>query len=188
MPFITEEIWGHIGEGLLMLQTYPEYDERMTYAKEEHRFTLVIEAIRAIRAKRAEMNVPPSIKAKLFIETANGDLYRESEQFFGKLAYCSSLTVSEKMPDTDGMVVTLTSDAKFFIPFGDLVDIEKETARLKAKRAKVQKDFDFSNGKLSNPGFTMKAPAAQVEAEREKLRAATEKLAKIEESLKALGA
>ncbi|MDR0987791.1 MAG: valine--tRNA ligase [Ruminococcus sp.] len=186
MPFITEEIWSHLHDSLIMLEDYPVFDKKYDYTNEEREFGKVIEAIKAIRAKRAEMNVPPSVKAKLIAETDNELLFVESAKLIEKLAYCSSVTAVKKAENTDGMVTAITADAKLFIPTGELVDTKKELERLTKERAKVQKDIDFSQGKLSNPGFTAKAPPAQIEAEKQKLAAAREKMDKIIESLNTL--
>jgi valyl-tRNA synthetase len=186
MPFVTEEIYSHLSDKLLITEDFPEYNEALNFTEDERQFNKLIEGIKAIRTKRTELNVPPSVKAKLFIETANVSLYTESEAFLQKLAFCSDITVANVITDTDGMVTALTADAKFFIPMGELIDREKEVTRLNLELAKVQKDIDFSSGKLSNPGFTAKAPVAQVEAERTKLKTAEDKMAKILESLKIL--
>jgi valyl-tRNA synthetase len=186
MPFITEEIWSHLHDSLIMLETYPVYDKNLHYPNEEREFAKVIDAIKAVRAKRAEMNVVPSVKAKLIIETKNESLFNESADIIKKLAYASDITVINAFQSTSDMVTAVTADAKLFIPFGDLVDVKKELERLTKEKLKVQKDIDFSSKKLSNPGFTGKAPAAQIEAEREKLKIAEEKMQKINESLKLL--
>jgi valyl-tRNA synthetase len=169
-----------------MLEDYPVFDTKYDYANDEREFGKVIDAIKAIRAKRAEMNVPPSVKAKLIAETDNESLFIESAKLIEKLAYCSSVTATKKAVDTEGMVTAITADAKLFIPTGELVDTKKELERLNKEKAKVQKDIDFSQGKLTNPGFTAKAPAAQIEADHEKLAAAKEKMEKILESLSSL--
>ena len=132
------------------------------------------------------MNVPPSVKAKLFIETNEEELYKNSAAFFEKLASASEIETGSHfdMPDA---VTAVTEFARIFIPFDQLVDKEKELARLAKEKAKVQKDIDFLEKKLNNQGFISKAPAAQVEKEREKLAKAKEKMAKIELSVKQLG-
>ncbi|MDR0974246.1 MAG: valine--tRNA ligase [Ruminococcus sp.] len=186
MPFITEEIYSHIHDSLIMLESYPVFDKKYEFTEDEREFGKVIEAIKAIRIKRAEMNVVPSVKAKLIAETENEKLFTDTAEIIMKLAYCSSVTAVKKASDTDGMVTAITADAKLFIPFGELVDREKELERLTKEKAKVQKDIDFSSGKLSNPGFTSKAPASQIEAEEQKLAAAKEKMEKILESLSLL--
>ncbi|MDR0943294.1 MAG: valine--tRNA ligase [Ruminococcus sp.] len=186
MPFITEEIWSHLHDGFIMLESYPVYDECRNFKSDEEQFEKIIEGVKAIRAKRAEMNIPPSVKANLFIETNEGQLFADNAETLMKLAFASSVNTFEKFDDIDGKVTAVTSDAKIFIPIGDLIDKEKEIERLKKELAKIQKDIDFSSGKLSNAGFIAKAPAAQVEAERKKLSEAEVKMSKINESIQSL--
>jgi valyl-tRNA synthetase len=186
MPFITEEIWSYLHDGFIMLESYPVYDERLSFKADEEQFEKIIDGVKAIRAKRAEMNIPPSVKANLFIETNDGQLFTDNAETLMKLAFASSVKTFEKFDDIDGKVTAVTSDAKFFIPIGDLIDRDKEIERLKKELAKIQKDIDFSSGKLSNAGFIAKAPASQVEAERKKLSEAEIKLAKINESIQSL--
>ena len=188
MPYITEEIWQTLEDGKSMIITadYPVYDEKLTFNEEEQQFEKVIAAIKAVRNRRNEMNVPPSVKAKLFIETNEEELYKNSAAFFEKLASASEIETGSHfdMPDA---VTAVTEFARIFIPFDQLVDKEKELARLAKEKAKVQKDIDFLEKKLNNQGFISKAPAAQVEKEREKLAKAKEKMSKIELSVKQLG-
>ena len=188
MPYITEEIWQTLEDGKSMIITadYPVYDEKLTFNEEEQQFEKVIAAIKAVRNRRNEINVPPSVKAKLFVETNEEELYKNSAAFFEKLASASEIETGSHfdMPDA---VTTVTEFARIFIPFDQLVDKEKELARLAKEKAKVQKDIDFLEKKLNNQGFISKAPAAQVEKEREKLAKAKEKMSKIELSVKQLG-
>lgn len=187
MPYITEEIWQTLNDGKspIMLESYPVYDEKLSYTEEEKRFEKVISAIKAIRNRRTEMNILPSVKAKVFVETDETELFKASEMFFVKLASASAVEVGDKFDIPDA--VTVVSDgARCFIPMNELVDKEKELARLNKEKAAVQKDIDFSSGKLNNPGFIAKAPEKQVEAEKAKLAKAQEKMAKIIESIEAL--
>lgn len=187
MPYITEEIWQTLNDGKspIMLESYPVYDEKLSYTEEEKRFEKVISAIKAIRNRRTEMNILPSVKAKVFVETDETELFKASEMFFVKLASASAVEVGDKFDIPDA--VTVVSDgARCFIPMNELVDKEKELARLNKEKAAVQKDIDFSSGKLNNPGFMAKAPEKQVEAEKAKLAKAQEKMAKIIESIEAL--
>lgn len=187
MPYITEEIWQTLNDGKspIMLESYPVYDEKLSYTEEEKRFEKVISAIKAIRNRRTEMNILPSVKAKVFVETDETELFKASEMFFVKLASASAVEVGDKFDIPDA--VTVVSDgARCFIPMNELVDKEKELARLNKEKAAVQKDIDFSSGKLNNPGFLAKAPEKQVEAEKAKLAKAQEKMAKIIESIEAL--
>ena len=186
MPFITEEIWQALdGTGRpLMLESFPVYDESLSFPQEEEAFEKIIEAIRAIRNRRAEMNVPPSKKAELFIETREPDTYEKGVMFFGRLASASDVFINRAAPE--GSLVIVTPSARLFIPMNELIDREKELARLQKEKASAEKDISVINGKLSNAGFVAKAPAQVVEAEKVKLKTAEEKLAKIEESIAAL--
>ena len=187
MPFITEEIWqALVNDGsAIMLQDFPVYDEKLTFTDDETAFEKIIAGIKGIRNCRGEMNVPPSKKAKLFIETQQKDIFAKGEMFFERLAYASEVTIADKVEEND-CVTVVTDCARFFIPLSDIIDVEKETARLNKDKEKVQKDIDFLSKKLSNEGFIAKAPAQLIEAEKAKLAKAEEKMAKINESLEAL--
>ena len=187
MPFITEEIWqALVNDGTaIMLQEFPVYDEDLKYAEDEATFEKIIAGIKGIRNCRGEMNVPPSKKAKLFIETTQKDVFAQGEMFFERLAYASEVNISEKVEEKD-CVTVVTDCARFFIPLSDIIDVEKETARLNKDKEKIQKDIDFLSKKLNNQGFIAKAPAALIEAEKAKLAKAEEKMAKIKESLASL--
>ena len=186
MPFITEEIWQTLvgDDSMIMLQDYPVYDEKLQYTAEEEAFEKIIAAIKAVRNTRTELNVPPSVKAKLYIETADADLFKGASLFFEKLASASEVEVGDHfdIPDSAGAV---THAARIFIPMDQLVDKEKELARLNKEREKAQKDIDFLSKKLNNPGFLAKAPEQLVNAEKEKLAKAQEKMDKIMQSIKA---
>ncbi|MBO5576230.1 MAG: valine--tRNA ligase [Ruminococcus sp.] len=187
MPFITEEIWqALVNDGsAIMLQDFPVYDEKLVYAQEESDFEKIISGIKGIRNCRGEMNVPPSKKAKLFIETQHKDIFAKGKMFFERLAYASEVNISDKVDEKD-CVTVVTDSARFFIPLSDIIDVEKETARLNKDMEKVQKDIDFLSKKLGNQGFIAKAPAQLIEAEKAKLAKAEEKMAKIKESIAAL--
>ena len=184
MPFITEEIWQVLtnGASMIMLADYPVFDESLSFENEEKSFEKIIAAVKAVRNTRTDMNVPPSVKAKLFIETADAELFNSCSVFFEKLASASSVEIGDKfdIPDSANAV---TDSARIFIPMNELVDKEKELARLDKERAKVQKDIDFLSGKLSNQGFIAKAPEKLIEAEKAKLAKAEEKMAKIMQSI-----
>ena len=187
MPYITEEIWQTLNDGKspIMLESFPVYDEKLNYSEDEAKFEKVISAIKAIRNRRTEMNILPSVKAKVFIETDEKELFKTSEMFFVKLASASEIEVGDKF-DLPNAVTVVANGSRCFIPMDELVDKEKELARLNKEKAAVQKDIDFSGGKLNNPGFMAKAPEKQVEAEKAKLAKAQEKMAKILESIDAL--
>ena len=187
MPYITEEIWQVLTNesSSIMVSSFPVYEEKYSFAKEEEDFSKVIDAIKAVRARRTEMNVPPSVKAKIFIETQYGELFSGCGLFFEKLASASEIEVADKYEIEDA-VTAVTDCARLFIPLDQLVDKEKEIARLEKEKAKVQKDIDFLSGKLNNQGFLAKAPEKLIEAEKAKLAKAEEKMAKIEQSMAGL--
>ena len=187
MPFITEEIWqALVNDGTaIMVQDFPTYDEALDFGAEETEFEKIITAIRAIRNCRSELNVPPSKKAKLYIETAEPEVFAKGEMFFKSLASASEVNITDRFDGKDCQTA-VTDSARFFIPLSEIIDSDKERARLEKEKQKVQKDLDFLRGKLNNQGFISKAPEKLIEAEKEKLRKAEEKMAKIEESLNAL--
>ena len=190
MPFITEEIWQSIPHGSqpesIMISKWCEYDEKLNFAKEEQDFAKIIDTIKAIRVQRNELNVPPSKKVTMYVETAETELFKSCAAFFEKLAGAGELHVSEKADAADSMVTVVTASARVFMPMGELVDTEKELARLEKEKKAAEKDIAFLSGKLSNQGFLSKAPAQQIENERAKLAKAEEKMAKINESIAAL--
>ena len=190
MPFITEEIWQalpHEGD-FLMLQQWPEYREDLVFAEEEKALELVMDAIRAIRTRRAEMNVPPSKKAQLTVATAQQDVFAAGIPFLKRLGYASEVTIvpADQAPDAAGQVVIVTHVAQLFIPMGELVDLEKEKARIEKELKKNSDELAKLNAKLSNPGFVNKAPANVVEAEKERSAKLAELVAKLEEQLKTM--
>ena len=187
MPYITEEIWQTLTDGasILMLEKYPVYDESLNFSAEEIDFGKIIAAIKAVRNIRSEMNVVPSVKAKLYIETAQPEVFANGVMFFERLASASEVEILDKA-DVKDAVTAVTDAARIFIPLSDIVDTEKERARLDKEKKKVQKDIDFLSGKLNNQGFLAKAPEQLIAAQKEKLAKAQEKMAKIEESLAAL--
>ncbi|MGN0601481.1 MAG: valine--tRNA ligase [Oscillospiraceae bacterium] len=187
MPFITEEIWqALVNDGTsIMLNIFPVYDESLSYTEDEVKFEKIIEAIKGIRATRNGMNVPPSVKAKVYIETSEQDIFNSGVMFFERLASASEVDIADKWDIPDSVTV-VTDCARIFIPLSDIIDVEKELARLDKEKKAVQKDLDFLNGKLNNQGFLAKAPEKLIEAEKAKLAKAQEKMAKIEESIAAL--
>ena len=192
MPFITETIWlalPHEGE-TVMLSKWPTYSEELHFEAEEAQMEILMESIRAIRNRRAEMNVPPSKKAQVYVVTENADcqsVFKEGEACFLKLAYSSALSVSDAAPaDAAKMVSVVTGDVQMYMPMNELIDFEKEKARLNKEKAKAQKDLSFIEKKLGNPGFLKKAPEQVVEGERTKAAKLKEQIAKLDESLAAL--
>ena len=189
MPFITETIWQalpHEGPSV-MVSAWPEYKDELHFAAEEAQMESLMDAVRAIRNRRAEMNVPPSKKAKVLILTEKKDTFSAGAGFFPKLAYASEIELIDAVPaDAAKMASVVTGDAQIYMPMGDLIDFEAERARLGKEKSKVEADIDFVMKKLNNPKFVDKAPEKVVAAEREKAEKLREHLAKMEESIAAL--
>ncbi len=188
MPFITEEIWQtipHEGESI-MVSAWPEFDDALSFAAEEAEMERIMTAVRAIRNRRAEMNVPPSKKAKVYIATAHKATFEQGGVFMQRLASASEVEIADAF-ELEGAVCIVTQDAKIYIPMGELVDFEAEKARLNKELAAVQKDLDFVNNKLSNENFVAKAPANVVAAQREQAAKYAEKIAMLKESIAKLG-
>ncbi len=189
MPFITEEIWQslpHDGEALITAQ-WPTFSEDLVFATEERNMESVMNAIRAIRNRRAEMNVPPSKKAELFVLANDPSIYVEGEGFIQRLAYADTVTILNTEPaDLDGMVCITTADAKLYIPMGQLVDVAKELDRIAKELAKARQNLAMLEGKLSNEKFISRAPEAIVNAEKEKAAKARNLITQLEESEAAL--
>ncbi|MBE6768054.1 MAG: valine--tRNA ligase [Ruminococcaceae bacterium] len=186
MPFITEEIWQtlpHEGE-TLMRTAWPTYDATLEFPNEEREMERLMEAIRAIRNRRAEMNVPPSKKADLYIETAFVETFKNGTVFLQKMASAAEVNVGEKW-DIDGAVSIVTTDATIKIPLAELVDKEAELARLQKEKDAVQKQLDGVMARLNNKAFTDKAPEAVVNGARENAARLGEKLALLEQSMAA---
>lgn len=171
MPYITEEIWQslpHEGEAL-MIEQWPLYMRELNFPEEEADMEAIMKAIKAVRALRAEKNVPPSKKSHLVIVTDKGDMFRRGEAFIRRLAYASGIEVTDKAPENIAeMAGAVTEEARIFIPMAELVDIEKELTRIDKELEKAQDDLSKVNIKLQNPGFVGKAPEHVVNAEREK--------------------
>lgn len=197
MPFITEEIFSSLphlpGDAeSIMISRYPTGRSDLEFPVEAGEMERVLELIRAIRNRRAEMNIAPSRKAAVFIETRYADAFNSATApFFARLASASGIEVAESFPagrvSADTCVQVVTPAATAYLPLSDLVDYEKERARLTAEIAKVSAEVERLDKKLSNQGFVAKAPAAVVDAERAKLAAAREKLTATEAALAKLG-
>ena len=189
MPFITEEIWQslpHEGEALIVAQ-WPSYREDLAFLEEEDHMESVMSAIRSIRNRRAEIGVPPSKKAALYILTGKPQLFLEGEGFIQRLAYADSVTILESEPENlDGMLTCTTADAKLFIPMGQLVDAAKELERIAKELERAKKNLAALEGKLSNEKFISRAPEAVVNAEREKARKAKDLITSLEQSQTAM--
>ncbi len=184
MPFITEEIWQtlpHEGESI-MISEWPVYKDEYNFSVEEQEMDRIMEAVRAIRNRRAEMNVPPSKKAKYYIATAHKDTFEKAGIFMQRLASCSEAEIGDSF-EIDDAVCIVTTDAKIYIPLGELVDFEKEIARLNKEKEKVLKDLEFIDKKLNNENFVAKAPKAVVDGQREAAQKLRDKIAMIDESI-----
>ncbi len=185
MPFITEEIWQtipHKGDALIVAD-WPKFNAELSFKTECDLMESVMEAIRAIRNRRAELNVPPSKKAALYVLTNKPQVFTEGEGFLQRLAYADEVSLLEAEPQNlDGMVTITTADAKLYIPMGQLVDVAKELDRIQKELEKARKNLAAIEGKLSNENFTARAPENVVNAEREKAAKARDLIAQLEES------
>ncbi len=189
LPFVTEEIYSALPHtdadaDSIMVSPYPEYDGSLVFETESAKMNAVIEAIRAIRARRAEMNVPPSRKATVMIETQTPETFAGTESFFRRLASASEVEMISGAPD--GTVRIVTDTATVYIPLGELVDIEAERKRLEKELERADGEIKRLEGKLGNAGFIAKAPAAVVEGERAKLDRAKAMKAQLEAAIAAL--
>ena len=190
MPFITEEIYQALpgSAATIMTQPWPEYDEKLHFAADEEDFDKIVDLIKAVRAVRAEMNVHPTKRASLILETADGSAFEKGGQYLAKFAFATDVTVTPKYEgDTAGMVQVVTHAARGFIPLMELIDRDKELARLNKEKAAAEKEIAMFEKQLANEGFVSKAPAAVVEGIRQKLAKSQDKLAMIQDSLAALG-
>ena len=190
MPFITEEIWQalpHEGEAL-MVERYPEFREDLDFPEDEQNFEMVMTGIKAVRARRSEMNVPPSRKAHLIIATERTAAFEAGKGYICKLAYASEVSVMSAPPEkTDGMVSVVTDNARMFMPMAELVDMEKEKARMEKELSNAEKQLAGQIAKLSNENFVTRAPENVVNAEREKKAKLEALIENLKASLAALG-
>ena len=187
MPYITEEIWQtipHEGE-TVMLAAYPGYNEALNFPEAAAEMQRIMDAIRAIRNRRSEMNVPPSRKAKVYVATKFPQTFEDGKAFIIKLAAASDVAVAESF-DIEGAVTIVTADAKLYIPLDELVDKEAELKRLNKELEQLQKRLAQSEGKLKNQGFVAKAPAAVVEGVKNQAAKEREQIALIEAAIAAL--
>ena len=189
MPFITEEIYQAIPHDTesIMISKWPEYDPTLSFADEEAQMEKIMDAIRAVRNRRAEMNIPPSKKSKVYVETAFADVFAVGSEFIKRLAYASDVEIADAFGDLGNTVTIVTNDAKIYIPLGDLVDFEAEAKRLQKELAVAEEKLAFINKKLDNPGFVNKAPEKVVQQNRDEAAKLTEKIANLRSSLENLG-
>ncbi len=189
MPFITEEIYQAIPHDTesIMISEWCKYDEKFSFSSEEAEMERIMAAIRAIRNRRAEMNIAPSKKAKVYIETLFGDTFKMGADFIKRLASASEVSVESSFGDLGNVVTIITDDAKIYIPLGDLVDFEAEKKRLEKELAQAEDKLAFINKKLSNPGFVNKAPEKVVAQNKEDAAKLEEKIAAIKKSIEEIG-
>ena len=190
MPFITEEIYRALPgtSETIMTEQWPVFTEELNYAAEEADFEKLMDYIKAVRTIRAEMNVHPAKRSSMIIETSETEAFRRGGDYLAKFAFATDVTLTEKYTgDTAGMVQVITHAARGFTPMLELIDREKELARLNKEKAGAEKEIGMFSRQLSNEGFVNKAPANVVEEIRQKLARAQEKLARVEESIAALG-
>ena len=192
MPFITEEIFCNIQdkEESIMISSWPVYKDEYSFAEDENAIETIKTAVRNIRNLRAEMNVAPSRKAKVFVVSENGDIrdiFENGKVFFATLGYASEVVVQkDKAGIPDDAVSTVIPDAVIYIPFAELVDIDKEIERLKKEEGKLHGEIKRCNGMLNNEKFVSKAPQAKIDEEKAKLEKYTQMLAQVQERLQTL--
>ena len=183
MPFITEEIWQslpHEGEAL-MISRYPEYSDALCFETDAKEMENVMSLIKEVRKTRKAMNVPGAKKTTLHIDTRNEKAYKDGEAFIKRLASAEKVIIGTV--DPQGMVQVITPDANAYMPLGELIDKEKETARLEAEIAKIRSEIERVDKMLSNPGFVAKAPEAKINAEKEKREKNIKLLSETEKAL-----
>ena len=193
MPFITEEIWQalpRMEEGdFLMTSQWPEYQDALNFPVEEAAMEAVMDTIKAIRVRRAEMNVPPSKKAEILVVTATPEIYQQGLHFMQRLAYASSVAFADAAPaDLAGQVSVVTANATAYMPLAELVDIKAELERIAKEKEKAENGLRIVMQKLNNEKFVSKAPEAVVNAEKERAAKFQELIAKLDESAKAMQA
>ncbi len=171
MPFITEEIYCAlpVKEETIMTSPWPKYDDNLSFEKAESEMILICSAIRAIRNRRAEMNVPPANKSRVFIVTDKKDVFESGVAFFLKLAYASKVEICDEKDVPEGSVAIVVDGAKIFLPMNELIDMDKERERLNKEKQNLEGEIKRCEGKLKNESFVGKAPQSVVDAEKEKL-------------------
>ena len=187
MPFITEEIWQalpHEGESI-MVARWPQYREELCFPQDAEEMRKVMDAVRAVRNRRSEMNVPPSRRTHLYIATASPDTFRAEVPVLKRLAWASQVEIGAEF-DPAGAVTLVTPDAQIFIPTGELVDPKEELARLEKELAGAQKRLGTAQAKLRNEKFLNKAPAPVVQGVRQNAVKLSEHIALIESGIRDL--
>ncbi|MEG2215373.1 MAG: valine--tRNA ligase, partial [Oscillospiraceae bacterium] len=189
MPYITEEIYGalpHESEALI-IAPYPKYDAALAFPEEETGFEMIMDAVKAVRSRRAEMNVPPSKRPRLIIATDKTAVFEAGGAYLSKLAYAGEVTIAASVPeDTEGMVSMATDNARMFMPMSELVDLDKERERITRELEKAKAQLEAQNRKLANESFISRAPEAVVATERDRAEKARALIENLEESLNKL--
>ena len=189
MPFVTEEIFCTLNpqEESIMISAWPEYTDSWNFAAEETAVETIKEAVRAIRNVRTGMNVPPSKKAKVYVVSENEavrSIFEHGKVFFATLGYASEVMIqADKTGIADDAVSAVIHEAVIYMPFAELVDIDKEIERLKKEEQRLTKELARVNGMLSNEKFVSKAPAAKIEEEKGKLAKYTDMMTQVKERL-----
>ena len=185
MPFITEEIYQAIPHDTesIMVSQWCKYDESLNFADDEAEMEKIMSAIKSIRNRRAEMNIAPSRKAKVYVETTETETFMSGVEFIKRLASANDVEISTSFGDIGNVVTIITDDARIYIPLGDLVDFEAEKKRLEKELAAAEDKLAFINKKLNNPGFVNKAPEKVVTQNREDAAKLEEKIAQIKKSI-----
>jgi len=187
MPFITEEIWQALPfcDSVLMTRSYTKFTDNLCFPDEEADFESIMVAIRAVRSRRSEMNVPPSKKSSLTIVTDKLEVFETGRFYIGRLAYASELIIAREAPEDHSRMITVaTNDARLFMPLSELVDVEKEQERITKEIEKVKVEKEKVEVKLSNKQFTSKAQEHVVQAERDKLDKLNSLLVNLNESMR----
>lgn len=192
MPFVTEEIFCTVQEKeeSIMISSWPEYQEKWNYSEEEHSVEIIKEAVRGIRNVRTSMNVPPSKKAKVFVVSENEkirEIFEHGKVFFATLGYASEVLIQkDKIGISEDAVSAVIPETVIYMPFAELVDIEKEIERLKKEEERLEKELTRVNGMLNNEKFVSKAPEEKIKEEKEKLTKYTQMMEQVKERLKQL--
>ncbi len=189
MPFITEEIWQalpHDGEAL-MIEKYPEFSDKISFPEDEAKFEIIMNAVKAVRVRRAEMNVPPSKKPHLTIVTDKPEIFEAGRVYLSKLAFAGELSITDTVPaEAENMAGVVTNDAKLYMPMAELVDLQKERERIEKEIRASEENLERTEAKLNNQGFVSKAPEAVVKAEKERAEKLRSLIENLKESLRAL--
>ncbi|MCI8556589.1 MAG: valine--tRNA ligase [Lachnospiraceae bacterium] len=191
MPFITEEIFCNLtGEESIMISSWPEYKKEWVFDADELSVERIKDAVRGVRNVRSEMNVPPSRKASVFVVSEKDEvrsIFEKGRIFFATLAYAGDVTIqSDKAGISEDAVSALITDGAVYMPFSDLVDMEKELERLKKEEERLTKELARVNGMLSNEKFISRAPQSKIDEEKEKLKKYSQMMDQVKERLASL--